>query len=289
MKFCCFRFDADTHICVIKGIPRLVELADDLGVKFTFFVNMGRAFDPTITVTKAFRRLWRSRSLGAMSAGAKLGWRAALQAAVFNPRAGRSDPAALRHAARCGHEIGLHGGCNHADWERHAHRWDEARLQREIRMGLRWMQEGNLPRPRAFASPCWNSPLALPRVLSTQGFRFLADVHDPARQDLTMAGDLVSIPTNITASPETGGYLETLRLRDWNTGQVTSHFRAQLRQKASLAVVYDHPFFAGIHALEQVAALVQVAREERFTVQTMSAAAEALAAERMPLPCGSFT
>ena len=289
MKSCCFRFDADTHLCVSVGIPRLVELADSMGAKFTFFVNMGRAFDPAITVAKAFRRVWRGRSRETMSAGAKLGWCEALKAATINPRAGRSDLAALRHAARSGHELGLHGGCNHAGWERHAQQWDNARLRREVETGLRWMQEGALPRPRAFASPCWNSPPGLPRVLSMQGFQFLADIHDLAREDLTLASNLVLIPTNITTGLGAGGYLETLRLRGCSTGQVASHFRAHLRRKQRLAVVYDHPFFAGIHALEQVATLVQVAREEQFTVQTMSAAAETIAAERTPLPCELFT
>ena len=289
MKVCCFRFDADTHLCVSVGIPLLVELGDSLGARFTFFVNMGRAFDPALTVAKAFHRLWRGRSKGTMSAGSKLGWVGAMQAAVFNPRAGCSDPAALCSAARFGHEIGLHGGRNHAVWERHAQHWDEARLRGEVETGLRWMQRGALPRPRAFASPCWNSPPGLSRVLSTQGFRFLADTYNPAREDLTLVGDLISIPTNVTAGTGSGGYLETLRLRGWSTGQVVSDFRAQLRQKTRLAVVYDHPFFAGLHALEQVAAMVRVAREEGFSVQTMSAAAETLATGKMPLPCGSFT
>ena len=100
-----------------------------------------------------------------------------------------------------------------------------------------------------------------------------------------MAGNLVSVPTNIGTGTGTGGYLETSRLRGWSTLRMTADFRAQLRQKERLAVVYDHPFFAGIHALEQVAALVQTAREEGFTLTTMSAAATALGAESMARSC----
>ena len=58
MKLCCFRFDADTHVCVSVGIPRLVELGNRLGARFTFFVNMGRAFDPGLTLLKASHRLF---------------------------------------------------------------------------------------------------------------------------------------------------------------------------------------------------------------------------------------
>ena len=275
-KFCCFRFDADTHACVSRGIPKLAELGDQLGVRFTFFVNMGRAFDPGITLLKGFQRLLHGGRRGSISAARKLGWRAALRAAILNPRAGRSDPAALRAAAASGHEIGLHGGRNHARWERSAHTWSEARLRREVRLGLRWLRESGVSAPVSFASPAWNSPAALRRVLPAEGFRFLADGYDAARSDVTDAAGLWDVPTNITAEPGRAGYLETLRLRGWTTEQIVRDFRSQIAAQSRLAVVYDHPFFAGIHALEQVGELVRAARDAGFCVETIGAAARSL-------------
>ena len=135
MRYCCFRFDADTHACVSKGIPNLVELGENLGARFTFFVNMGRAFDRRITLAKAVGRLFGKRRRNSISAAGKLGWQAALKAAILNPHAGRSDPAALRAAIRSGHEIGLHGGRNHARWERSAHSWSDERTRSALDEG----------------------------------------------------------------------------------------------------------------------------------------------------------
>ena len=276
MKHCCFRFDADTHACVSQGMPRLAELGARLGARFTFFVNMGRAFDPRITFLKAVKRLVKGGRRGSISAAEKLGWRTALQAAVLNPQAGRSDPAALRDAVRLGHELGLHGGRNHARWERSAGAWSEERLRREVRTGLRWFEESGLPVPVSFASPAWNSPPALRRVLPACGFRLLADTYDATRTGMTMEGDLCEVPTNVTAEPGNAGYLETLRLRGCNPGEITHHFRSRLLAQRQLAVVYDHPFFAGTHALALVGELARVAQDAGFAVDTIRTAAQDL-------------
>ncbi len=277
MRYCCFRFDADTHVCVSEGIPRLAELADELDVKFTFFVNMGRAFAPSITLAKMIRRVAGEGNRNFVPAVRKLGWQESVKAAILNPRAGRSDPAALKAAEIAGHEIGLHGGRNHAHWEKSAHRWSKEQLRDEIRTGMRWMAESGLKRPTAFASPAWNSPDSLRSLLPGFGFRILADVYSkgecaiPAREE-----GLVHIPTNITAAPGTAGYLETMKTRGWNQLQTVRDFRAQLATSGRLAVVYDHPFFAGTHALRELRELVKVALTEGFTVCTISAAVDRL-------------
>ena len=278
MKYCCFRFDADTHACVARGIPRLVELGDQLGVKFTFFVNMGRSFDPRITVAKAVARWLQGGRRGSLSAAGKLGWREALVAAILNPKAGRSNPDALRAAVRSGHEIGLHGGRNHAWWERSAQRWSAERLNRDIETGLRWLEDCGVPAPNAFSSPAWNSPPALLRLLPMHSIRILADTYDPAWNGPRMQSSLLSMPTNITAEPATAGYLEIMRLRGWSRARIAEDFRMQLASKQQFAMVYDHPFFAGIHALDQVADLIEIAQDEGFLVETVSTAAEALGA-----------
>ena len=276
MKYCCFRFDADTHACVSRGIPRLVELGNRLDVKFTFFVNMGRSFDARITVAKAVARWLQGGRRGSLSAASKLGWREALVAAILNPKAGRSNPDILQAAVRSGHEIGLHGGRNHAWWERSAQRWSAERLNRDIETALRWLEDCGVPAPNAFSSPAWNSPAALLRLLPMHGIRILADTYDPAWNGPKAQGGLLGMPTNITAEPATAGYLEIMWLRGWSHARVAEDFRTQLASKRQFAMVYDHPFFAGIHALDQVAELVEIAQDEGFLVETISTAAEAL-------------
>ena len=254
-----------------------MALGESLEVPFTFFVNMGRAFDPWISLSKAIGRRLGNRPRGALPAAMKLGWPAVCRAAIFNPRAGHSGCGALREAQRAGHEIGLHGGRNHARWERSAQHWDERKLQGEIRAGLRAMESCGLTAPTAFASPAWVSPPALRPVLRAHGFRVLADASEGSAQDVAAEDGLLLVPTNITAGGS-AGYLETARLGGWNGPRLRADFIRQIRTKKHLAVVYDHPFFAGTHALDQVGELVRCAQDEGFRVCTISAAAEALQA-----------
>ena len=279
MKICCFRFDADTHACVSVGMPRLVELGGRLGAQFTFFVNMGRAFDPGLSLLKAGRRLFASGRRRSISATSKLGRWHTLKAVVLNPRAGWSDPAALRAAVHSGHEIGLHGGRNHARWEHFAHRWSEARLRREVQWGLVCMEHCGLPRPTSFASPAWNSPVSLPRVLCSFGFQILADLYAPFQEEVRSLSGLYTFPTNIHPGESSSGYLEAMQLRGCTTRQIVADFRRQLRARTNLAVVYDHPFFAGIHSLGQVEAMVRTALDEGFRVVTIREAVNALSCQ----------
>lgn len=256
-------------------MPRLLELGETLGAKFTFFVNMGRAFDRRITLSKLFRRLAKRRRGHSLSAASKLGLLESIRAAVLNPYAGRAYPSILRAAANAGHEIGLHGGRNHATWERSGHLWSEDDLGRELEVGLRWMAEGGLPRPTSFASPAWNSPPGLGKALRALGFDVIADTYG-ADEEVNSIDGLLSMPTNITAEQGNAGYLETAFTRGWSRAEITTDFARQLSSKHELAVVYDHPFFAGIHALEWIGGLIQVALDHGFSVCTVHTAARHL-------------
>ncbi len=276
MKSCCFRFDADTHACVTRGMPALLELAQSLDVRFTFFVNMGRAFDRRITAAKAVRRLLSRGKLAHVSAAAKLGLRDSLISAALNPNAGPVSPETLRAAAQAGHEIGVHGGRNHAQWEFSAHTWPEERVRSEILWSLAAMRKHSLMETTSFASPAWNTPPCLKEILPSLGFRILADAYDGSAREISREGTgLALVPTNITPGQGRAGYLETLRLQGLEEAGIVAHFRSQLVEKERLAVVYDHPFFAGIHALPILRSMILAAKDAGFEVSTMKEAVAA--------------
>lgn len=276
MKYCCFRFDADTHACVTRGMPALLALARSLDVRFTFFVNMGRAFNRRITLAKAFRRIVRREKPGHVTAAAKLGFRDSVIAAAFNPNAGPISPGTLRAALEAGHEIGVHGGRNHAQWELYAHTWSEDRLRSEILASLRAMQKHSIPETTSFASPAWNSPPCLKDLLPSLGFRILADTYDASAKEIVRAGrDLTLVPTNVTPGAGRAGYLETLRLRGLDQAGIAAHFKEQLSAKGRIAVVYDHPFYAGIHGLPVLREMITTALDSGFKVATMKEAVAA--------------
>ena len=42
-KLFSFRWDIDHRACITDGLPRIMQVCDEFGVKNTFFVNMGRS------------------------------------------------------------------------------------------------------------------------------------------------------------------------------------------------------------------------------------------------------
>lgn len=273
MKACCFRFDVDTHACVIRGVPALLEVARKHNVAFTFFVNMGRAFDRGITLRKLCRRLIGIERTQYISAASKLGLRDSLVAALFNPKAGPSAPNVLRKAASEHHEIALHGGRNHAQWERSAHTWTEDRLRKELATGIQTFRELGITDPVSFASPAWNSPRALDRLLASLGFKHLADEYSPSADGPSVTKEkLTLVPTNITPGSGRSGFIETARGQDLSDQALLDNFRKQLLTKQRLAIVYDHPFYAGIHAIPVVSAMIETAQRCGFRICTIEQA-----------------
>ena len=104
------------------------------------------------------------------SARTKLGWRGYLEAAILNPKVGGAAHDVIRQAHGAGHEIGLHGGRNHAVWQHEAGGWDRARLEAEVDAVLptlaRLLDDDG---PLGFASPGWTTSALLPSVLDGAG------------------------------------------------------------------------------------------------------------------------
>ena len=279
-RYFCFRFDVDTHRCVRRGMPNLLALADDLDARFTFFVNMGRA----VSRAHALRRRFRTGTDGAggtaakLPATAKLGLRDTIIAATINPRVGAGAPHILRVAAAAGHELGVHGGANHALWQAEAQTWPADRLRSEIASARDALEAATGERPDGFASPGWNSPDTLPPIVEELGFRYLADDHGSQRDVVRIAAGtdrLLSVPTAVSAEPGGVAYLENLEARGLDRDAFHDDLRSRLADRR-LAVVYDHPYFAGIQALDRVRDAVRIARELGFRPVTIGHAVSAL-------------
>lgn len=119
VKFFCFRFDVDSFRCINKGTPNLIALSKNLNVSFTFFINMGLAASRWISIKKLFSKKNHSANgfVYKLSNLKKLGFGDYFLTAVINPPVGSSCPDIIRDLNEAGHEIGLHGGRNHALWQ----------------------------------------------------------------------------------------------------------------------------------------------------------------------------
>lgn len=279
-RYFCFRFDVDTHRCIRKGVPNLLRLSDRVGAKFTFFTNMGRAVSRTRALRRRLRPAGREPDSAAkLSPAAKLGLRDLLVAAVLNPPVGAGSPAILRDALAADHEIGLHGGGNHAIWQAEAHTWTAARLRKELLGAVDQFRTLTGRHPRAFASPGWNRSPHLPPILDELGFEYLADVHGPQHPAITReptGRHLISVRTDLCGEPGGVAYLEHLRALGLDDQAIREHFRARLRATDRLAVAYDHPYHAGTRELRLIPDLLSIARELGFQVVALGEAVDAL-------------
>ena len=188
-----FRLDVDSVICLEQGIPNLLKLGDRNGVRFTFFVNMGRSFSWRHTVASMLRRRQKHGN-GAGSAAPpepyklpatrKLGRGGTLRTVLFNPRLGRRYRSALDLLHREGHELGLHGGSDHAAWQYSLDALGDDGLERLFRGAFEEFRD-RYGHPRGFASPGFRYNEAVLDLLDDEGFEYASDMtgEHPFRPD----------------------------------------------------------------------------------------------------------
>lgn len=273
----CFRFDVDSHRCASPGMPNLMRLADELDVRFTFFVNMGRLTSRPRVARKTILSRLPGRGRGRAGVGAKLPLRRKFGTAHFvrvmllNPRVGSAHPAIIREARRSGHEIGLHGGHSHRAWQDAAPEWPPDRISREVDWGLHQLSLAGVTDPEGFSSPGWSGSDAIERIVADR-FRYVADYGGRDRTEVVPPGPgvpLTRIPTNVLGEPGGIGYVEWHRARGSSDEELAADFRSRLERSPRFAVVYDHPFWAGIHDLSMTRRLIGIAREQGFHVAPM--------------------
>lgn len=273
VKYFSFRFDVDTPLCIQKGMPNLIRLAEKMDVKFTFFVNMGRSVSHLDYIKKILRKTHNKRQSSApkLSNVEKLGVAGFLSTAILNSYVGKAHPEIIRWAQEEGHEIGLHGGRNHASWQNHASEWPRERVEEEIDFGLKELDKIGIAKPTLFASPGWQGNEILYDVLISRGFKAVADLHGNfnSLQTVGKNGMLRSIPTNLTGEPGGVGYLEYFRAKGYDDKQIIDEFQNTLSAKNEFAIVYGHPAYCGTKELTIIQNMIQKAIELDYKTATL--------------------
>ena len=276
-KLFAFRFDVDTHKCLRDGVPNLIKIAESSGVRFTFFVLMGRAVSRARFLMRRFASATSEgpeEGVQLMSAFAKLGAADYLRVAILNPKVGAGYGSLVRLLHETGHEIGIHGGRNHESWHFGAHLWSEEKIESEVLSSLRLLHEAGI-RPTGFSSPGWTTVDPLERVLKRNGFIYVADDHG-ADQNKTRisANGIVRVPTNILGEPGGVGYLEHCRVQGFDDDGILRDFKRRLEKSGDLAVAYDHPYYAGTQEIHLLPKLLNIARDMGFRITTLGRIAE---------------
>jgi undecaprenyl phosphate-alpha-L-ara4FN deformylase len=127
------KVDVDTLRGSQAGIPALLRLFDDFGVRATFLFSLG----PDHT-GRALKRVFRPGFLakvGRTSVTSHYGIKTLLYGTLLpGPDIGKRSAAVFRQVATAGHEVGIH--CyDHVKWQDHVAKRDAAWTRREMQKG----------------------------------------------------------------------------------------------------------------------------------------------------------
>lgn len=263
----CFRFDVDTHKCAKVGIPNLLQLAEQKGVKFTFFVNCGRAISRRESLKALFTRQRPGANAAQLSSRHKFGTKEYLVCALQNPKIIKYD-SIIKLAHQQGHEIGLHGGRNHEIWCRNVDRWSEEQIREEIKWGLRQLENIAI-HAKIFASPCAKGGDRVRWITGDMGFKYISDdLNSHNLKPKNFDKGIIDIPTAICGE---GGvaYLEHHVALGRTAREIVADFGSRLNQSPA-TVFYDHPYFAGDQGIDLLAGLIDFAQSRKVEICHLS-------------------
>lgn len=168
------KIDVDTLEGLVKGVPALLDLLAEAGVKASFFLalgpdNSGKAIFRVFRQPGFLQKMLRTRA-PAMYSLRTMFYGTLLPA----PLIGAAAPEVAGRIAAGGHEVGLHG-YDHVRWHDHLLKLPEAAVAREISRAQDLFTTLLGRRAAAFAAPGWQCSEASRNVLAAQGFLYGSD------------------------------------------------------------------------------------------------------------------
>lgn len=250
------RFDVDSVTCLERGVPALLELGERHGVRFTFFVNMGRSFSWRHTVARTLRSRRRRATpkdaghspASKLSATAKLGRGGVLKTVLMNPRLGWRYRSTLDRLFEEGHELGLHGGSNHATWQYALDELGEDGLERHVRPSFAAFRD-RYGQPSGFASPGFRYNEAVLDLMDSEGFEYASDMAGegpfrPPRRGGRHRYTHFQVPVNVIGEDSVPVIEQGLALGR-SSARIVREALERIRER-HFALMYGHPYVEGV-------------------------------------------
>lgn len=262
-----YRFDIDTITCIEKGVPALLALAKRLGVRFSFYINMGHSIERREVLLRTPQRTVQN-SVGTdskISILRKLGIRDTFRTVFFNPRVAERGIATLHELLRDGHELGLHGGHNHSLWQRRAHEMTAESLSESLNPAYARFCELFGP-PKGFTCPGANSARDIYRIVSSLGVSYVSDEmpRTPRRPYLDATG-LWQIPVNAHACMIP--LQEHYRAKQFEPETVLTTIFTHL-DNMEVRTMYGHPVWEGYRDISLFETFIKTAMEIGYDFHT---------------------
>ncbi|MCM0081909.1 4-deoxy-4-formamido-L-arabinose-phosphoundecaprenol deformylase [Geomonas sp. Red32] len=154
MTYVALKVDVDTYVGTRDGVPRLLDIMEQAGIRSTFYFSMGpdnsgKAIRRIFTRKGFLQKMLRTKAPGAY--GLKTMMYGTLLPA---PQIASSFPEVLRTTAAQGHETGVH--CwDHVYWHDYLPRLSEVQVAKEMGQAADLFQKIMGARPATTAAPGW--------------------------------------------------------------------------------------------------------------------------------------
>lgn len=198
-----FKVDIDSYLGAKNGVPKLLGLFKEQGIRATFFASVGpdrsgrailRAYDPRFIKRMLKLGVGKTYGISTLFYGTL----------VRAPIIGREAKAELRRIVSGGHEVGLHA-YDHIAWHSNMKRWPKGRLKKHLSNAVCLFEELYGRKPKAFASPGWQSNRFLVELEDEFGFDYCSDTRGtscfypvfPGKKCITM-----QVPTTLPTFDE---------------------------------------------------------------------------------------
>jgi undecaprenyl phosphate-alpha-L-ara4FN deformylase len=196
------KIDVDTYRGMELGVPRLLSLLRDEGLRATFYLSIGpdasgRALLQILKNPRFLRKMMRTR------AGSLYGFRTALYGTLLpSPLIGLSFPDTVQRIKAEGHEVQFHAW-DHRRWQDELDSRPEEWIRTWFERGIAGYKQLTGEMPSSFGAPAW---LIDDRVLGIiRGYHFQYLSCTRAKAPFIHEGtDLIEIPSDLPCFEEVG-------------------------------------------------------------------------------------
>lgn len=257
------RIDVDTWRGTRLGVPTLCDILAKRRLLGTFFFSVGPD-----NMGRHLWRLCRPAFLLKMlrsNAPGLYGWDIILRGTCWpGPLIGAGNAAALKNAARQGHEIGIHAW-DHYRWQTHIEKFSQQQISEWMQKARQTLQEITGQNPTCAASPSWRTT---PEVLLSReefGFQFNSDCRGASIFKPQLNGQILTTPQIPNTLPT---YDETIGVNGITNENYNQFLLDQLRP-GELNVLTIHAEAEGISLAPLFEQFLDMAAERGWEIVPM--------------------
>jgi len=253
-KLLAFRFDVDSVRCIEEGIPKLMDVGQRRGVRFSFFVNMGYSFNWAHNLRHFAKKRLGPKPVAvgpavrSLPTKQKLGVAGVLKTMFLNPRLGDRYKSTFDGVHAAGHELALHGGTDHVVWQRSLGQLSDTDIDALLRPAYETFSE-RYGEPRGFACPGFVYNETVLSLLDQYGFKYSSDM--PGEEPFhPRVGDRhfshYQVPVNVAGEGNVPIIEQSLALGRPVSGIIDTC--VEMISRRDFAMLYGHPYVEGVRA-----------------------------------------